>query len=160
MSRWHVEARDGFKGIVTQTLGTSAHKHSRSAPLQPSKTTFTITQPLLTSPMLEYDLIAYRRMSNLDSHPRVLSLSAGSSANTSIVSTPVTQSLRVSHDSQHDAHHFINLNKTEKTLNSSIKKLWKDLKHAAAEHHRSVNAAYEATHGAGARLGAIGGVRV
>jgi hypothetical protein len=110
--------------------------------------------------MLEYDLIAYKKMSNLDCHPRVLSLSAGSSANSSIVSTPITQSRRVSHDSQHDAHHFVNLGKTEKTLNSSIKKLWKDFKHAAAEHHRSVNAAYEATHGTGARLGAIGGVRV
>lgn len=109
--------------------------------------------------MLEYDLVA-EKMNNLDSHPRVLSLSAGSSANTSIVSTPITQSRRVSRDSQHDAHHFINLGKTEKTLNSSIKKLWKDFKHAAAEHHRSVNAAYEATHGAGARVGALGGIRV
>lgn len=114
--------------------------------------------------MLEYDLIAYKKMNNLDSHPRVLSLSAGSShktsADTSIVSTPITRSRRASYDSEHDAHHFINLGKTEKTLNSSIKKLWRDIKHAAAEHHRSVNAAYEATHGAGARIGAIGGVRV
>ncbi|KAJ4379220.1 hypothetical protein N0V86_005265 [Didymella sp. IMI 355093] len=115
--------------------------------------------------MLEYDLIAYRKMSNMDSHPRVLSLSSSSGPRTtsnssSIVSTPVTQSRRVSHDSQHDAHHFVNLNnKTERNLNSSIRKLWKQVKVAAAEHHRSVNAAYEATHGAG-RPAAIGGVRV
>lgn len=115
--------------------------------------------------MLEYDLIAYRKMSNIDSHPRILSLSSSSSVpkstsnSSSIVSTPVSQSRRVSHDSQHDAHHFVNLGKTEKNSNSSIKKLWKQVKVAAQEHHRSVNAAYEATHGAG-RLGAIGGVRV
>lgn len=110
--------------------------------------------------MLEYDLIAYRNMNNMDPHPRVLSLSAGSSHNTySIVSMPVTQSRRASHDSQHDAHYFVNLGKTEKTPNASVKKLWRDFKHAAAEHHRSVNAAYEATHGAGARSGAIAGVR-
>jgi hypothetical protein len=113
--------------------------------------------------MLEYDLIAYK-MNNLDSHPRLLSLSAGSTNTPSIVSTPRTHtpldSRRASHESQHDAHHFINLGKTETTLNSSIKKLWKDFKHAAAEHHRSVNAAYEATHGGGARIGALGGIRV
>lgn len=110
--------------------------------------------------MLEYDLITYRKMNNMDSHPRVLSLSAGSgSHSSSIVSTPVTQSRRASHDSQHDAHHFVSLGKTEKSLNSSIKKLWKEFKLAAAEHHRSVNAAYEATHGAGARPGVLGGVR-
>ena len=118
--------------------------------------------------MLEYDLIAYRKMSNLDSHPRILSLSSASgvpraSNSSSIVSTPATQSARVSHDSQHDAHHFVNANKTEKNLNSSIKKLWKSVKVAAQEHHRSVNAAYEATHGAGrmpGRFGAVEGVRV
>lgn len=111
--------------------------------------------------MLEYDLIAYRNMSNLDSHPRILSLSSASgvrasSNSSSIVSTPATQSARVSHDSQHDAHHFVNMNKTEKNLNSSIKKLWKQVKVAAQEHHRSVNAAYEATHGAGRMPGKFG----
>ncbi|KAJ4402763.1 hypothetical protein N0V91_006984 [Didymella pomorum] len=120
--------------------------------------------------MLEYDLIAYRKMSNLDSHPRILSLSsasgvprASSSNSTSIVSTPAGPSARASHDSQHDAHHFVNMNKTEKNLNSSIKKLWKSVKVAAQEHHRSVNAAYEATHGAGrmpGKFGAVDGVRV
>lgn len=119
--------------------------------------------------MLEYDLIAYRKMSNMDSHPRILSLSSASgvrasSNSSSIVSTPATQSARVSHDSQHDAHHFVNLNsKTEKNLNSSIKKLWKQVKVAAQEHHRSVNAAYEATHGAGrmpGKFGTVEGMRV
>ncbi|KAF3035933.1 hypothetical protein E8E12_005080 [Didymella heteroderae] len=107
-------------------------------------------------------------MSNMDSHPRILSLSSASGPRTasnssSIVSTPATQSTRVSHDSQHDAHHFVNMNKTEKNLNSSIKKLWKQVKVAAQEHHRSVNAAYEATHGAGrmpGKFGVVGGVRV
>jgi hypothetical protein len=109
--------------------------------------------------LFEYNHLAYK-MNNIESHPRVLSLSAGSSA----MSTPRTQtpfeSRRASHESQHDAHHFINLGKTEKTLNSSIKKLWSEIKHAAAEHHRSVNAAFEATHGAGARIGALGGIRI
>lgn len=118
--------------------------------------------------MLEYDLIAYRKMSNMDSHPRILSLSSASgvrasSNSSSIVSTPASQSARASHDSQHDAHHFVNMNKTEKNLNSSIKRLWKSVKVAAQEHHRSVNAAYEATHGAGrqpGKFGTIDSVRV
>lgn len=113
--------------------------------------------------MLEYDLIAYRKMNNMDSHPRVLSLSTGSSYASSIVptptaSTPTTQSQRASTDSQHAAHHFVNLGKTEKSLNSSIRKLWREVKEVAREHHRSVNAAYEATHGAGLR--GVEGVRV
>ncbi|KAF1362014.1 hypothetical protein EJ07DRAFT_109032 [Lizonia empirigonia] len=99
-------------------------------------------------------------MNNTDFHPRILSLSTGSSASTSAAATPTTQSRRASHDSQHEAYHFANLGKTDKTLNSSIKKLWKGIKHAAVEHHRSVNAAYEATHGVGARIGALGGIRV
>jgi hypothetical protein len=69
-------------------------------------------------------------------------------------STPATQSRRPSHESAHDAHHFVNSEeKTHKTLNGSIKKMWKEIKHHAAEHHRSVNAAYQAQYGAGARLG-------
>ncbi|KAH7087613.1 hypothetical protein FB567DRAFT_349432 [Paraphoma chrysanthemicola] len=92
--------------------------------------------------------------SNIDSHPRVLSLSA----NTSSASTPMTsgaatpmESRRASHESAHDAHHFVSAEeKTHKTLNGSIKKMWKDIKHHAAEHHRSVNAAYRAQYGAGA----------
>ncbi|KAF2128454.1 hypothetical protein P153DRAFT_293138 [Dothidotthia symphoricarpi CBS 119687] len=86
-------------------------------------------------------------MSNLDCHPRVLSLSAGSSGD----STPFSQSRRESHESAHDAHHFVHLEKTDSKLNQSLKKMWKDIKNHAAEHHRSVNAAYQATHGAGVR---------
>lgn len=108
--------------------------------------------------MLEYDLLTYRNMNNMDSHPRVLSLSAGSGSS-SIVSTPVSQSRRVSNDSAHDAQHFVNMNKTDSKLNASIKKLWKEIKQAAVEHHRSVNAAYEATHGGGPRVGVLGGVK-
>ncbi len=102
-------------------------------------------------------------MNNLDAHPRLLSLSTPSTSQSpSIVQTPHIRSRRASHDSQHDAHYFVNLGatKTERTLNSSIKKLWRDVKEAAKEHHRSVNAAYEATHGCGARMGEIGGVSV
>jgi hypothetical protein len=87
-------------------------------------------------------------MSIAEYHPRILSLSAESS----VASTPLTQSRRASQESQHQAHHFVNLeDKTNKTLNQSIKKMWKEIKHAASEHHRSVNAAYEASYGAGIR---------
>ncbi|KAF2823758.1 hypothetical protein CC86DRAFT_371983 [Ophiobolus disseminans] len=90
-------------------------------------------------------------MNSIDSHPRVLSLSGTSTPNTS---TPVSQSARASHESAHDAHHFINHQEenTHNKLNSSIKKMWKEFKHHAAEHHRSVNAAYRAQYGAGARM--------
>ncbi|KAH8725247.1 hypothetical protein GQ44DRAFT_707399 [Phaeosphaeriaceae sp. PMI808] len=90
-------------------------------------------------------------MNNTDSHPRVLSLSSAS-PNTSNASTPL-ESRRESHESAHDAHHFTSPaeDKTQKTLNGSIKKLWKGIKQHAVEHHRSVNAAYEAQWGAGAR---------
>ena len=77
--------------------------------------------------MLEYDLLTYRNMNNMDSHPRVLSLSAGSGSS-SIVSTPISQSRRVSNDSAHDASHFVNMNKTDSKLNASIKKPWKAIK--------------------------------
>jgi hypothetical protein len=95
-------------------------------------------------------------MNNMDSHPRVLSLSSTSSpmnsmSSTPAANTPLTQSRRPSHESAHDAHHFVNAQeKTHKTLNGSIKKLWKDIKHHASEHHKSVNAAYQAQYGAGA----------
>lgn len=85
------------------------------------------------------------KMSALDSHPRLLSLSANSSA----ASTPLTQSRRASHESTHDAHQLAHEEKTNSKLNLSIKKMWKGIKNHAVEHHHSVNAAYEATHGAG-----------
>jgi hypothetical protein len=96
-------------------------------------------------------------MNNFDSHPRVLSLSGAStprvsSTSTPSATTPLEQSRRPSHDSAHEAHHFVaSQEKTHKTLNGSIKKMWKEIKHHAAEHHRSVNAAYQAQYGAGAR---------
>ncbi|KAF2847243.1 hypothetical protein T440DRAFT_492047 [Plenodomus tracheiphilus IPT5] len=91
----------------------------------------------------------------MDSHPRVLSLSSPSaSADSSITSTPLEQSRRPSHESAHDAHHFVSQEeKTHNTLNQSIKKMWKEIKHHAIEHHRSVNAAYQAQYGAGASTG-------
>ncbi|CAO2649552.1 Nn.00g069370.m01.CDS01 [Neocucurbitaria sp. VM-36] len=89
-------------------------------------------------------------MSITEYHPRVLSLSA---ASTPSAQTPATQSRRTSHESAHDAHHFVSQQqKTEKTLNMSVKKMWKDIKHHAAEHHRSVNAAYQASYGAGFKV--------
>ena len=93
-------------------------------------------------------------MNTIDSHPRVLSLSSASpSPNTSTSSTPAVQSRRASHESAHDAHHFVNQQETtHKTLNGSIKKMWKEIKQHAAEHHRSVNAAYRVQYGAGAPL--------
>jgi hypothetical protein len=100
-------------------------------------------------------------MNNLDSHPRVLSLSSATSprstnASTPAANTPLTQSRRQSRESAHDAHHFVaSQEKTHKTLNGSIKKMWKDIKQHAVEHHRSVNAAYRAQYGAGVRQGSI-----
>ncbi|KAF1850926.1 uncharacterized protein K460DRAFT_361681 [Cucurbitaria berberidis CBS 394.84] len=90
-------------------------------------------------------------MSITDYHPRILSLASGGS---SIISTPTHQSRRESHESAYDAHHFTSQQqlKTENTLNQSIKKMWKEIKHAAAEHHKSVNAAYQASYGAGIRV--------
>jgi hypothetical protein len=97
-------------------------------------------------------------MNNLDSHPRVLSLSASSSPNSTNASTPAAVSRRASQESAHDAHHFVAAQeKTHKTLNGSIKKMWKDIKQHAVEHHRSVNAAYAAQYGAGVRQGTIDG---
>jgi hypothetical protein len=98
------------------------------------------------------------KMNNLDSHPRVLSLSASSSPNSTNASTPAAVSRRASRESAHDAHHFVAAQeKTHKTLNGSIKKMWKDIKQHAVEHHRSVNAAYAAQYGAGVRQGTIDG---
>jgi hypothetical protein len=97
-------------------------------------------------------------MNNLDSHPRILSLSSSSSSstpNTSTAATPITQSTRASHESAHDAHHFVAAqDKTSKTLNDSIRKMWSQVKNHAVEHHRSVNAAYRAQYGGGARMAA------
>ncbi|KAI8940921.1 hypothetical protein NX059_002178 [Plenodomus lindquistii] len=93
----------------------------------------------------------------MDSHPRVLSLSGPSpSANSSVTSTPFEHSRRQSHESAHDVHHFVKQEKkTHNMLNQSIKKMWKDIKHHATEHHRSVNAAYQAQYGAGASVGPL-----
>jgi hypothetical protein len=96
-------------------------------------------------------------MNNLDSHPRILSVSGAStpqasSSSTPSATTPLEQSRRASHESAHDAHHFVaSQEKTHRTLNGSIKKMWKEIKQHAVEHHRSVNAAYQAQYGAGAR---------
>jgi hypothetical protein len=97
------------------------------------------------------------KMNNLDSHPRILSLSSSSTStqNTSTAATPITRSTRASHESAHDAHHFVAAqDKTSKTLNDSIKKMWSQVKNHAVEHHRSVNAAYRAQYGGGARMAA------
>jgi hypothetical protein len=95
-------------------------------------------------------------MSIVEYHPRILSLSAESS----VASTPLNQSRRASVESQHQAHHFVHHDDhTSKSLNQSIKKMWKEIKHAAAEHHRSVNAAYEASYGAGIRIPATNQTR-
>jgi hypothetical protein len=96
------------------------------------------------------------KMNNMDCHPRVLSLSSTTSPFNSTSSTPATQSRRPSHESAHDAHHFVNAQeKTHKSLNGSIKKMWKEIKQHASEHHKSVNAAYAAQYGAGARLASV-----
>ncbi|EDU40484.1 hypothetical protein PtrSN002B_005219 [Pyrenophora tritici-repentis] len=109
-------------------------------------------------------------MSTVDTHPRLLALSLSpsprnststsrptptSSANPSTSSTPLATSRRASHDSAHDAHHFVNLDKEqhEHKLNASLKKMWAGVKRHAVEHHRSVNAAYMASYGCGAHPG-------
>ena len=91
-------------------------------------------------------------MNNTDSHPRVLSLSSASTPLTSTANTPMTQSRRQSVEGEN----FHQEDKTSKTLNGSIKKMWKEIKQHAIEHHRSVNMAYQASYGAGthARFGA------
>jgi hypothetical protein len=93
-------------------------------------------------------------MNNMDSHPRVLSLSSSSgtplATPSSIPTTPFSQSRRHSHESAHDPHHFAaQEEKTQHKLNLTVKKLWKDIKQHAAEHHKSVNAAYMASYGYG-----------
>ncbi|USP75771.1 hypothetical protein yc1106_03045 [Curvularia clavata] len=94
-------------------------------------------------------------MNNSDCHPRVLSLS--STPSSSIPATPAAHSRRASHESAHDAHHFVALQqqqeneaKAQHKLNLSIKKMWEGVKKHASEHHRSVNAAYMASYGCGA----------
>ena len=125
--------------IIFESTTTHILTHSTSLDLYKSNNQTSTTHP---------------KMNNIDSHPRVLSLSSAS-PNTSTSSTPATQSTRASHESAHDAHHFVNQQEnTHKTLNGSIKKMWKEIKHHAAEHHRSVNAAYRAQYGAGAGAGA------
>lgn len=98
-------------------------------------------------------------MNNSDCHPRVLSLtSASATPSSSIPATPAAHSRRTSHESAHDAHHFVALQqqqqeneaKTQHKLNLSIKKMWEGVKKHASEHHRSVNAAYMASYGCGA----------
>ena len=90
------------------------------------------------------------KMNNFDCHPRVLSLSSASTPSSSIPTTPFSQSRRQSHESAHDAHHFVNQEeKTQHKLNLSIKKMWEGVKRHAVEHHKSVNAAYMASYGCG-----------
>ncbi|RMZ73234.1 hypothetical protein GMOD_00009044 [Pyrenophora seminiperda CCB06] len=108
----------------------------------------------------------------IDSHPRLLALSLSpsprnststptptASANPSQSSTPLATSRRASHDSAHDAHHFVNLDAAaekeqhEHKFNASLKKMWAGVKKHAAEHHRSVNAAYMASYGGGVHAG-------
>ena len=90
------------------------------------------------------------KMNNFDCHPRVLSLSSASTPSSSIPTTPFLQSRRQSHESAHDAHHFVNQEeKTQHKLNLSIKKMWEGVKRHAVEHHKSVNAAYMASYGCG-----------
>lgn len=98
------------------------------------------------------------KMNNLDSHPRLLSLSAStpststSSPPRSIISTASTPIPRPSTDSQHAAHHFVGTGRAERSFRVEMRRLWEGVKEGAREHHRSVNAAYEATHGAGMRV--------
>jgi hypothetical protein len=96
------------------------------------------------------NLITPAKMNNLDCHPRIMSLSSASTPS-SIPTTPFSQSRRQSHESAHDAHHFVNQEeKTQHKLNLSIKKMWEGVKKHAVEHHKSVNAAYMASYGYGA----------
>lgn len=70
------------------------------------------------------------------------------SVDSSIMSTPLEQSRRPSRESAHKTHHFVKQEeKTHNTINQSIKKMWKDIKHHAIEHHRSVNATCQAQWG-------------
>ncbi|OAL51002.1 hypothetical protein IQ07DRAFT_507863, partial [Pyrenochaeta sp. DS3sAY3a] len=131
--------------------------------LIPHYTAYTIyshkqnTLPKSTSPIYTLHLsnTPKIKMNNADLHPRVLSLSADSSA----AATPTDQSRRASHESEHAAttHFASQQDKTHKTLNQSIKKMWKDIKHAAVEHHRGVNAAYQASYGYGTGAYRVGG---
>ncbi|KAJ6282043.1 hypothetical protein J3E71DRAFT_353382 [Bipolaris maydis] len=80
--------------------------------------------------------------------------STNSTPSSSIPATPAAHSRRASHDSAHDAHHFVTLQqqreneeKTQHKINLGIKKMWEGVKRHASEHHRSVNAAYMASYG-------------
>lgn len=130
-----------------QALHSSQHRYSQTS-----------EQHHFSKSTQDIDIEVLFKMNNIDSHPRVLSLSSPSATSSPLTSgpaTPAEQSRRPSHESAHDAHHFINMEeKTHRTLNGSIKKMWKDLKQHAVEHHRSVNAAYQA------QWGAAAGVRV
>ncbi|EOA89413.1 uncharacterized protein SETTUDRAFT_61006, partial [Exserohilum turcica Et28A] len=104
-----------------------------------------------------------KKMNNTDAHPRILSLTSDStstSASTSPLATPAAHSRRASYDSAHDAHHFVALQQQlereneaktqhQHKLNVSLRKMWDGVKRHAAEHHRSVNAAYMASYGGG-----------
>jgi hypothetical protein len=91
---------------------------------------------------------------NTEYHPRILRLSSGyntptTSTSSSVAPTPTQQSRRPSHSSTHKNDFATADDKTHKTLNGSIKKMWNDIKQHAADHHRSVNVAYAASYGAG-----------
>ncbi len=99
---------------------------------------------------------------NTEFHPRIMAFHTDSTAPNSTSSTPqaqtpVAQSRRESLDggAARNASVVEQQEKTHKSLNQSIKKMWKEVKQHAAEHHRSVNNAYEATHGAGMRMGSV-----
>jgi len=119
-----------------------------------STTTLQSSNPTTLNSLHDFRVIRTKqpttKMNNFDCHPRVLSLSSASTPSSSIPTTPFSQSRRQSHESAHDAHHFVNQEeKTQHKLNLSIKKMWEGVKRHAVEHHKSVNAAYMASYGCG-----------